>query len=74
MFDRPKDQQDYVLSKPLGVDQVLPEFTYYQLSNEEVPLVDINEVSYSMKVVTALMNLALPKETKRTRERAKCNQ
>ena len=42
MFARPKDQQDYVLSKPVGADQALPEFTYYQLNNQDVPIVEIN--------------------------------
>ena len=34
LFQRTKDQQDYVLSQPTSYNEVLPEFTYYQLNEE----------------------------------------
>jgi hypothetical protein len=33
LFQREKDQQDYVLSRSVSTGKVLPEFTYYQLNN-----------------------------------------
>jgi len=50
LFRREKDQQDYVLSKPLSGEVSSPEFLYFQTSKDQredmemfgIPLIDIN--------------------------------
>ena len=49
LFQREKDQKDYILSRPLTAESSGPEFTYYQLNKADpfvkvqgIPMVDIN--------------------------------
>ena len=56
LFQREKDQKDYVLSRPMSVESSGPEFSYYQLNKMDSELEEINGVLFMDVKLDELQN------------------